>query len=509
MDSVELDELRESVRVQCAQRGLTSALELLQSAVAKHPQDSMFRAQLGHCLWWSGKRAEAEAEIANSLKLNPDNAFALACRAEFALFKSKPADALKDAERAMVLGGDNPSVIVKCASVHQALNDPATTEQLLELVPAGEQTSPQVIAAAAGLYVVLGRNEEFDKCLTVLGETFPDCYLTSLALARKAVLGRDLAVAETLARIAVGAAPMAHESWTTLAQVLGHLDRLDEAEQAARYALEISPTNASVWRVLASLEGKRGHEARSKEYYQLAKDFAPFLTSGTAMREALQLMRDKKIDQALAKFYAVEKNSNALFKRTANSAIIDCLRIKGDLGLLQSHLSKVAAEHKDDAWYNAMAVLKLQNKQYSEAIELLKQGIEEDPAPYGCKRQLLTAYKESNDSEALEAYSQCLVDEEYSSPAFASVIVIGLVRAGKKEAARKVFDKASRKFRYSLALRRSSITLLIAEGNRKEAARVVMSLPPHMRPKSKISRAKKFKKLVRAVWRTLLGKKKS
>lgn len=241
---------------QLTQQGLSAldrndwrrAEPLLAQAVEAFPQDTEARRHYATALWQSGQRGEALAQMAEALKLAPDDPGLLSRAAEMRLAVGEPAaagdlvdraldvdprnpalwrlrgrlrlqggalrESLADFQRALSYQADDREALLDVAEIYRRLNQPARALASLQCLcdgyPPGEEP-PQVLYLMGLAYGALGRTDEA---------------IDSLLAARDR-------------------GPSSPDVLFRLAEVQWSAGRLTDAEQNVSRALALSPSHAA------------------------------------------------------------------------------------------------------------------------------------------------------------------------------------------------------------------------------------------------------------------------
>lgn len=271
---------------------------------------------------------------------------------------------------------------------------------------------------------------------------YPKDWRFHLVLGKALVGLRKLNAAEQELRVVVQLNPKSFEGWIELADCLANQGRdLKSAEEAARKAIALSPTNSVASAELAFILGKMGKKDEADKVLEAAASFEKdsgrfwFLSAryhwgaGDVQRaeaefrqsslldltnpecweaEGVLLLTVKKLDESVEclKRAAKLNSHDALYQTNLG----DALRLHGDIdGALVAYSRAVALEPKNPGYILNLGLIQLYAQKFAEAEETLHKAIEANPEDNRAWKAYINALDQQKKYEMAEAHLQQLL----------------------------------------------------------------------------------------------------
>ncbi len=263
---------------------------LAEREVAGYPDRADLRAVQAHCLLWSGQTDEARAAVRKAQEIDPHSAMALAAEAQVAAFEGLSEEATEAAAKALRLDSTGRWVLEWASGAYGAGGDAETALQVVDRARKLYSRESHWVALAVTLLHNAGKTEEAAAALAEGEARFPDCPRFWVFRARLQMREGRLREALALLQRATLAVPGSALYWGEMAGLLSHLRQVDEAEAAARRALEISRCSVSAMTALARVCGLRGDKAGAAEWERRAAEAIPALAYAQHTRAATAAM---------------------------------------------------------------------------------------------------------------------------------------------------------------------------------------------------------------------------
>ena len=361
-----------------------------EEAVARYPESADLWAIQAHCLLWSGRRDEAHAALQKAQHAGPDSAMALASEAQVAAFEGCAEEAMERAARALRLDDANRWVLQWASGAFGGAGDYETALQLVERARTLYPEEPHWAAAVVPLLSSAGRRQESDRALAEGEARFPDYH--RLWAYRALSLTRDerLQEAAALLRRATSAAPGSAFCWGEFALVLSHLQQADEAEAAARQALEISACSPSAMTAMAHVCRLRGDKAGAAEWERQAAEAVPALSFVQHVRAANQALKRQNWYGVLDSIQPALAARSAIMRQIASGIEIRALLALRRIGPAEERLQALEQSGYDThVLYELKTQARLVRRDRAGAMALCREGVQRCPGSGTLRAQLL------------------------------------------------------------------------------------------------------------------------
>jgi adenylate cyclase len=208
----------------------------------------------------AAENGRARAFFLRAIELDPAfvsaySALALTCQYDGSRFVTRPLgeadeEATKWARRAVDIDPADPDALAVLANATHRMGDLATAREWAAQALASPQISPWSMGMAAGVPLNDGRTPEAREILQVVIRRSPrDPYMSTFLrfIAMSYYFGGDFANAVEAAKRAVAFQPDNPMQYRWLAASLGQLGRTEEARNALRRAIDLSPDTFDVY----------------------------------------------------------------------------------------------------------------------------------------------------------------------------------------------------------------------------------------------------------------------
>ena len=436
---------------------------------------------------WRGELEEARA-LAEEMGDRPAER---AVRAELDGYEGDREAAGRSLESALVAAPDDP-IVLRCAHSVLGIDDPERALAIARRRVALRPHDPSAYGAL-GTSLLASSVEEAEGLAAVPPPAFRDTSSHCLLRARLAMKRRDLGAAETHARAAVAANADSDMAWTTLADILRHLGRKEEAERAARFSLELNRRNPLAMRALGALASARGDREAAARWEREAQAAIPALAFLAAYRKASALARQGRSREALVELetlVAVPGHS----RRTARGLRANLLLGMSDDEALREEADALEREGPEGATLErARAELDRRAGRLPEARARLE--IAHARWPGTVTGDLIAVLAASGD---LDAARQAALDVP-GTPVDAATTFLALDKAGLGPEAVAFLALAQRRYPEAQVLRLLRVGSLARGGDVPGMVHAMRGLDAEHRPRIRVRLSPRH--LLRLLWR--------
>lgn len=470
-----------------ASRGRTAEREAIERLKLAYPDEPGGFALETLTVLWRGELEEAR-RLAEGLGRRPAE---LAVQAEVMGYEGDREGAAERLEKALSEAPDDPIVLrsaYSVFSVDDAARSLALARRRVELRP-----HDPMVYGSLGTSLLAGSVAEAERLANEPPPAFADTSAHRLLLARLAMKRHDLAAAETYAREAVAANADSYMAWATLSDILRFLGRKDEAEQTARFSLELNRRNPLALRGLAALAAGRGDRQEADRLEREAQEAIPALAFLSAYRTAKRLVKEQKRPEALDALAPLLRFKGHP-RSTARQLRLNLLIGMEDDAALRTEVEAAGQEGADAATLlRARGELERRSGRLDEARRLLESAETERPGT--ALADLIRVFAARDDREAIRAR----LAEVPGAPGDAANVVLALDKAGLKEEAVEFLARAQRRYPEAQTLQLLRVGTLAAAGNVPGMLHAMRDLDAEHRPRIRLKMSPW--KLVRLLWR--------
>jgi tetratricopeptide (TPR) repeat protein len=469
---------------------LRSAAGMYQGAIEANPDHLQARANLGRMLVFGGGAQRALEVIGPGLEKHPDDASLLTVRGA-ARSQLKDRDgALADGERALTLAPDNNDAIALVASLYRQSNQ---TERAIELVRgyvAKHADTVDLRQVLASLYLSVNDSENALKELRKIVELRPKELSSRMTLALQYARARQPEEAEKVMRQATEALPDSYQAKLAYVEFLTGQGARERGEAALRGFIEKEPKNYDLQLGLGAQQQRNGNADAALATYRKVLEGAGEAPAAITARNriaALEVDRGNYDEARKLVDATLEKNPRdndalllrgnlALARNDAAGAVADLRAVLREqptaVGVLRTlaraHVANGEPALGEEALRQAMDVagndigvrvelaqLLVQTNRGEQAVSLLEEAVQKNPANIQAREALTRAYLSMNDLDAAKTSAE---DLKTAAP----TLSIGPYLAGLVAQTQKRLDDASANFSRALELQPTASDALAA-----------------------------------------------
>jgi len=409
-----------------------------------------FAAEASHYLAREGDYIRYAA-IAESL--DPDHFLNLRQQANKQLLEGDPKAATDFMRRSLLLYPEDADAYSSLCNACQLTGDLAAGTELVENCPDWFRDTPQY------------HNR-----------------LGMLALAK-----RDMEAAVKELRTAVAKCPEGGGYWGNLSLALRSISRYEEAEQAAKYGVELNSRNSVALSTLAIVARHRGDDRAAAEWEQRSENAVPALVFQKVLRKTKELLRHKKREEAIQYLRAEIKKTNSPLARSGRRILINLLVDAKRFSEARAEW-EVAIKADDDPGLRVAEFQILEGEGSSaEASALLTRLLDYRPVHPELYIHAVNHLIKSGDDEGLNGFVAYLMENVPGPPTFLGGAIVALSEGGRKEQSRQLHSAATRRYPENDALRLIGGVFAAEGGNMRGAIHTFQSLPTDMRPTLKVN----------------------
>ncbi len=359
---------------------LREAAQFYQGAIDSNADNVHARARLGRLYLLSGAPDKAMETIKPGFDKHPDDAGLLTVRAAAEMQHKDPANALKDAERAVQIAPADEDAVSVLAGIYRAKGDNDQAEKLLQKTIKQNPNSVDLRLVLSQLEASLGKKAEVEALLLDLVRLKPEDKAHRLRLAQFYARTDQTDAAEKVLRDGIAALPGERDLKTALIDFLAARRSREIAEAELSKLIAASPNDYELKFLQANfyVQGKQNDKAKSvyDDVIAAAKLEGPGLTARD--RLAALLVQENDIPGAqklIAEVLAQSPRDN------------DALIMRGNIALSQKDprtaISDLRAVLRDQP--NAIGVMRslarahLANGEPALAEETMRRAVEANP----------------------------------------------------------------------------------------------------------------------------------
>jgi tetratricopeptide (TPR) repeat protein len=376
--------------------------------------------------------ARRDEMLARGIESDPDHYMILRAVAVRAMMGNRWDEARHAIERSLALYPRDPEAMRALLLVHRTRNDREAEDAALDSPPEWFRGTPQ------------HHRGRFQR-----------------AIAR-----RDLAAAETEANSAV-AASSGHDAqaWSDLAMVQMHLNKLGQAEQSARNALDLNARQANAYGTLAALALRRGDAAQADAYRKKAAEAIPALKGQPLLVKANAALRRGDFRAAESAFRAAERVGPSFTSRVARSGLVQMYVVNEDWARARRELDRaIEADGLNENLRALRAPVLIHESRLDEAeADII--ALTDCPAPHpSAIATAILFWRDRGRDDRIQALADYVLAALPGSSSDLAAIVIALDRVGLPDEARRLFEKAERRYPADEALRLIAVGMAAQAG---------------------------------------------
>jgi len=379
-----------------------------------------------------GDHARRDELILQGEALDSDHYLTLDAIAERALQSGDLAAALRALQRSLALYPQDRGVLRTMAIVHRLANDTQAEAAILDTPPDWFRGSPPYHRA---------------RC-------------------QRALSRRDLPLAEAEALSAIAAmGGRDAQAWSDLALVRFHLNKVDDAEQAANNALELHARQANAFAVLASVAESRGDAAAAENYRRRAAEAIPALRGQALLSRGNAAMKRGDVRRAEAAYREAERSGPSYFSRVARGALVLLFVVNERWANARKELDRALdADGPTDA-LRCMRMQVLEHEGRTEEADLDLNALICTPQPSsGAIAPALGMLKARGRDEDIARLIEYVHTNLPGSAADLAATIMALDHIEMHDDARKLFEVAERRYPSDEALRLIAAGLAAQDG---------------------------------------------
>jgi len=495
-----IDNPARAARLEYINKGSAGAKPLIDSLYADNLSDNQLRAFAALVAMWTGNLDRA-VQLAEA---EPRTASQYGMLAELASFNDDQDEAARLLKRGLELDPDDYFVLrfaITSAQFDKRFDDAHNLHRrTLELFPEDHA----FFAMQRTTFQLEGKIDQFETLM----ESAPSWFKSSLHFHTSrgfiALLRHDLQAMETDFQAAAAMAPESFEPWTYLAMSYRYQGRWDEAERAARIAVELCPISTVAWRMLANVEAQRGNVKQAKEYERKAENAIPALSKNRVITEASKLVDKGYARKAVELVCKPQSGVRASAIAAARRVVLLKLIEKCEIRLARTLLDQIPSP--EDQHFNvleAACILAFHEGRSIEAIERVQSLLNSHGEVFSVQVTALQVFVLAELREKVGHQVQAVGKSDSGNPIDFSKAIIALDNAGYEVEARELHRIAQRKFPHADALRVVEAGLAAGDNDLERALRIRSQLPTTLRPKIGAWR------LIRAFFRGVTSRLKS
>lgn len=410
------------------------AMRICDEALSEFPQSAELWSVQAHHFTWKNRRSEAASVIIKAQALKKDCALMWAVKAELAGFEARFDDAMEAAERALQLDDTDLWVLGLSSGAYIASGESEKSLKLVirlrELFPDSVQIQSQLIDTLKSC----GRMEEAEASRLEMEQRFPDSAYAMRQKARKLMLAQQLNQAIEILRLSVKKTEGSALNWAELASALSFAALDDEAEIAAKRALEISGCALVAMQAMERICRRRSQIEEAVAWRQKSIDAIPALGVHAAVRGVNDALRNAEWQKALDLLEPLLTT-----KLYIRRVVLGC-QIRALLGLNRAEEAKSVLadlnevgpfDSPDKHMFEGRIELALGN--ISAAEQAFRAGITKYPTSGELRSALLNVLSEQAKSTEADGLVQNICSILPETPWGFSELVLALQKTGYKE----------------------------------------------------------------------------
>lgn len=391
--------------------------QLSERAVCEFPNSPEFLAINAHQLAWHGQRDKAAAAISRALEFGPECAIAWAASAQLGALEARFDDALESAGKALALDDTDPLVLQWSIDAYSACGD---TEKALSLTSRWCELQPDELAFGERVTVLFaaGRTEESDSALAEMERRFPESPRVLLRRARVLMRATRLGEATVLLRKATEVCPNSHMAWAELASALSFARKDEEAEVAAKRALNIGPCALVAMQTMSRICRERGDEIEAAEWHRRAREAIPVFALQTSLNMVNEAIRRNDWEAVLRDSEPALSAPSVTTRALALSQ-----RVRAFIALKRMSEAQTALDEMEKLdstkreIYEFRATILEASGEVFEALSVLRSGIERYPADGIMRAHMLKLLHSMNAGDEQDEIVRGLMENPPDFPA--------------------------------------------------------------------------------------------
>ena len=356
-------------------RSNIAAEKVADEAVARFPQSGDCWAMVALTKLWRGQLEEAQAAIETADEVEPDSLVATVIAGEIECYLGNKEEGMRLIDEARQAIPDHWTVLRQAGSYSLA-GKPETARQMIDRRLELDPENPAALNSLVTFYQTSHDHSALDNFLDNAPESYRSNCGYFRAQANRAIHRRDTVSAEEYLRAAVAADSDSSLAWGVLACLLANSNRLEEAEQAAGYALELNSRTPMAFRALAIVARARGDKAKQADYEAKVKTSVPGLTGNTHHRLATELRRQRTAKERI-KFLSQEPSDELPMHRGLRLRLLaSALRTAKEfetLGPVLEALEGLGAFTEE--YFGAKAALMVDQNEAERALSTIDEGL--------------------------------------------------------------------------------------------------------------------------------------
>jgi tetratricopeptide (TPR) repeat protein len=476
-----------SARVAEKLGNVRDAAGLYQAAIDADPEHVQARANLGRVFVFAGAPERAMEIIATAIAKHPDDPDLLTVRGAAGFQLRKLDEARADAQRAAELAPENENAIALLASMYRQSGEAGRAADLIRSALEKRPDSVDLRLVLASLYFTQQEPALGQQQLREVVRLKPKELAYRYQLALSYLREKNVDAAERTFREAVEAAPDRTEAKLALADFLAAQRSIEAGEKALGRFIEQDPDNsdlvlglgalqqrsgktdaalATYGRVVGSDENPKALESRNRiaaiyvtqrKFEEASKLVAEVLERNPRDNDALVLRGNIAMERndpatAIADLRAVlrdQPRSVPLLRTLARAHLAN-----GEPALAEENLhSALDVAPTDVSVRLELGQLLAQGGRAAQAVTILEETVKSSPTDSAAREALVRAYLSSQDLEAARTAAE---DLKLTAPTLAA----GPYLAGLVAHAQKRLDDAEREFDQALKLQPTAMDAL-------------------------------------------------
>jgi tetratricopeptide (TPR) repeat protein len=406
---------------------IRGAAGFYQSVIDMDADNAVARASLGRIYVFSGSPDRAVEMVEPALAKHPDDADLLTVRGAARSQQNNRAGALVDAERAAKIAPDNENAVALLASLYKQRGDTGKAIELIEGTLKRLPGSVDLRQVLANLYLTVDQPEPAEAQLRKVVELRPKEPTHRYQLAVFYARYKRLDDAERVLKEAMAAQPDQDEPKLSYVEFLTAQRSPQDGAKALAAFIKQSPEDYDLQLGLGALQQKTGHIDQALATYRSVIESAGDKPQGLSARNriAAVLVSQRKLDEASQLISAVlEKNPRdndalllrgnlAMEKKDSATAIADLRAVLRDQPgavpvmrtLARAHLANGEPALAEESLRNALEVapketsvrvelaqLLMQTNRVDSAVPVLEEAVKSAPTDVPAREALVRAY---------------------------------------------------------------------------------------------------------------------
>lgn len=489
-----------------AEKGFWGARAAIVALREKEPNNADLRALLALVHLWTGD-VEAARELLPKVPSGADSASLAAVAAEVAYFMAENQLADQFLKRAIEL--DSEHFLTFRSSWNEAQMS-GENERALEILQRSLEVYPEDPEVWASLVTSKQHIGDVAAAQKLL-DTPPDWVLGTVQYCNKvgmvALTRGDLAAAEASLRDAVSMCPEGGAYWGHLSMVLFPAGKIEEAEQAAKFALELNSRNCIALRTLSKIALSRGDKKAAAEFEDRATEAVPCLAEQHLSHQMNALIRQGKTDAAIKKARLMQQSNRDYLQRQGNRFHLDLLTNNQRWEAARDEWTRLESENRIEPSMRLNHIRIIDHfGDTKQALHELDEVLQSVPPDRNVYPLALEMYLRNGMVDDADRIVEMLIADLPGLPAQLVMSIIALDRGGRGKDARRLYDAARRKFPSYKGLAVIGAGMAAQDGRLGNATYMIQNLPTEDRERlHKAAKRGLFKALAKHVLRRWFG----